>query len=284
MPTDAPRVAAFSPDGRWLVAMAWADGHVRACRWQLDAGKLDLDCALPSINPGQHLVWLGDRYLLLHAEQPRDAAVLIDLQNRMPVRYYSLEQGTHAVGSLDGRHWFAHSARLQGLQLPGPPELAAVQSLRPEQFAVLGPGAKVALTVNASVPGLTGLQTLLEQKLQANRISIDPAAPCRVVLNVSEVTEAVDTGQPKLKLQERQGKVQLTVLDAAGQPAWDRTQRIPLVMTFNRPGLPAQAELRSEANADPQAAFSAVLDKLALPAALFASRWQESIGATKLGN
>jgi hypothetical protein len=181
-----PEAAAFSNDGAWLAGIT-NSGMLQV--WDMTTGELAQETALQMSAP-RHIRWFEARYLLV------DQRALVDRENAAVIWKYQVPQAAVVEGSFDGNFWFVSSdpqKQVPGVllgQLAAPSEVvkAATGGVKQEDRLLLCPGRRAAVSIAASVPGVdvTKLETRIKNQLIDNGVTIDPAAPVRVVLSGSQ--------------------------------------------------------------------------------------------------
>ena len=159
---------AFRPDG---LAYAGQFGGNTLVRWDLATGKVAAEVRSPTMLPTGEIEWLGDRHVLL------DNRTLVDFGTKRVVWEY-LGAPVGAPGP-DGKHWFVargepgkENGRLLSLDAADPAlDRAEARLADPKSPAVLRPGARVSIQVDAAGPANdpAGYRKALAEAL-ANRL------------------------------------------------------------------------------------------------------------------
>jgi len=194
------RGGAFRPDGRVFVGQFGSDALVR---WDLATGKINAEVKPTATLPAGPIEWMGEHHILL------DNRTLVDFgAKRIVWEYLAAPVG---AGGPDGKHWFVargvvgqDSGRLLAID-PTDPSLERAESrlADPQSPAVLRPGAKVSIQVDAAGPAhdpagyRTALADALANRLKANGMIVVADGPPTGVPDVRLVLTVRDkpTGQ-----------------------------------------------------------------------------------------
>lgn len=186
-------VARFRPDGLQLMGLlhgsAIGAGPFRACRWNLETGKLENDIAVELTFGSRHFEWVAADYIY-------DANGLIDLNLGHPIcRYLGPWQFAH--GTPDRRPWIAgHFGRspstiLMGRTLPEENARQITAGLQTaERIVGRGVGVDIQVQFSGSGPELEKSRQRAVESLTAfakgRGLVPNPVGPLRLTVQVTE--------------------------------------------------------------------------------------------------
>ena len=189
--TTVQLVFSFRPDARRLAV--YSGDRLRV--WDCSTGELYREIFLQNVPPTQNVEWLDDNHVMV------GFGYVIDVERMMALWRY---EGISSPGLVyGGKFWVATSGggpngTLGGFKLPHDEALKSLAAIPAEQLFAMRPGSAVRLNVQLGfssdlqpkiVAGLT-------ERLKANGIKVDPAAPL-----VFEAT-AAQAGQSPVEYKE----------------------------------------------------------------------------------
>lgn len=223
--------AAFSGDGKELVALVFTANGNQIVRWDLMGGnfkdRMDAPLAMNAT-----LLWAGPKHVLA-------GTTLYNWDLKAAIwQYGQFGKGTYAAGSPDGRHWYAVSTGKEGPSVltaqsvpdPEASQLAKLISAGQVKLAI-PPGTNVQVAVNGYGAAQNEIQTSLLNSLKTAGFN---AGPGGVTLSLSaqemstgklldyEIRKVGKFGLPMgigkqmVKIAEKKVVCQLAITDAAG--------------------------------------------------------------------
>lgn len=230
----------ISPDGATLVIAS--RGLVSA--YDLKTGQSlggDIGVA-KGVPTGGAVTALGGGFALLNN------TTLFDLNKRLPVWSYT---GGKDVFNVGGRCFAVVDADsrklLASAKLPHDAARNAAAALKPDEAMLLQPGGKVSLDVNiaASPEETKAVIDGFTKQLEKNHITVDPAAPVRIVVRTEDGKTVQETwgtfgGAPWDRQQETVNvtdKITKVTIEAAALIAWEtHAVNRPIGVVHAKPG------------------------------------------------